>query len=117
LRLNINVSLQYLDAWLRGSGAVGIYNLMEDTATAEISRAQVWQWLHHPGVALKDGRRITSELYRKFLLEELNRVKGLSGGQDYGASTVETAKAIFDRLVTHPKFIEFLTTVAYDYLD
>jgi malate synthase len=117
LRLNVNVSLQYLEAWLRGSGAVGIYNLMEDTATAEISRAQVWQWLHHPSVALSDGRKITSELYRKFLLEELNKVKGLSGGQEYGSDTVETSKAIFDRLVTHPEFIEFLTTVAYDYLD
>jgi malate synthase len=113
LRLNINVSLQYLDSWLRGSGAVGIYNLMEDTATAEISRAQLWQWLHHPSVALDDGRRVTSELYRKCLLEESNRVKSLSGEQDYG----QTAQAIFDRLVTHPDFIPFLTTVAYGYLD
>lgn len=117
LRLNINVSLQYLDSWLRGSGAVGLYNLMEDTATAEISRAQLWQWLHHPSVALDDGRRVTSELYRKFLLEELNRVKGLYNEQDYGSSMVETAEAIFDRLVTQPHFIEFLTTIAYDYLD
>src|SRR5512138_2049141 len=117
VRLNINVSLQYLDSWLRGSGAVGIYNLMEDTATAEFSRAQIWQWLHQPSVALEDGRRVTSELYRKFLLEESNRVKGLYNEQDYGSSTIETAEAIFDRLVTHPDFIEFLTTVAYDYLD
>jgi len=117
LRLNINVSLQYLDAWLRGSGAVGIYNLMEDTATAEISRAQIWQWLHHPSVALDDGRRITPELYRKFFLEEAERIKGLSVEPDDGSSRVDTAKAIFDRLVTHPNFIEFLTTVAYDYLD
>ncbi|HSK89604.1 MAG TPA: malate synthase A [Anaerolineales bacterium] len=117
LRLNINVSLQYLDAWLRGSGAVGIYNLMEDTATAEISRAQIWQWLHHPSVALRDGRQVTSELYRKFFLEEAERIKGLSNEPDYGSGNVETAKAIFDRLVTHPDFIEFLTTVAYDYLD
>ncbi len=116
LRLNINVSLQYLDSWLRGSGAVGIYNLMEDTATAEISRAQIWQWLHHP-VALEDGRRVTSELYRQFLLEESNRVKGLSGEQDYGSGTAQTAEAIFDRLATYPDFIPFLTTIAYDYLD
>jgi malate synthase len=116
-RLNINVSLQYLEAWLRGSGAVAIYNLMEDTATAEISRAQIWQWLHHPSVALRDGRKITSELYRKFLLEESRKIKGLSGEPDYGSGKVETAEAIFDRLVTHPDFIEFLTAVAYDYLD
>src|SRR5512138_1415433 len=117
VRLNISISLQYLDSWLRGSGAVGINNLMEDTATAEISRAQIWQWLHHPNGALDDGRKITSELYRKYLLEESNRVKGLSGEQDYGSSMVETAQTIFDRLVTHPDFIPFLTTVAYDYLD
>jgi malate synthase len=117
LRLNINVSLQYLDAWLRGSGAVGIYNLMEDTATAEISRAQIWQWLHHPSVALRDGRKVTSELYREFFAEEAERIKGLSNEADYGAGKVDTAKAIFDRLVTHPEFVEFLTTVAYDYLD
>jgi malate synthase len=115
VRLNINVSLQYLHSWLRGSGAVGIYNLMEDTATAEISRAQLWQWLHHPSVALRDGRRITTGLYRTFLAEEADRVKSLSNQQDN--STAETAQAIFDRLVTHPDFIDFLTMAAYDYLD
>lgn len=117
LRLNINVSLQYLDSWLRGSGAVGIYNLMEDTATAEISRAQIWQWLHHPSVALSDGRKITSELYRNILLEELDKVKGLSSQPADASNTIETAKAIFDELVMYPNFIEFLTTIAYDYLD
>ncbi len=117
LRLNINVSLQYLGSWLHGSGAVGIYNLMEDTATAEISRAQLWQWLHHPSVVLEDGRRLTSELYRKFLLEESSKVKGLSNEQDYGSGTAQTAQAIFDRLVTHPDFIPFLTAIAYDYLE
>jgi malate synthase len=90
---------------------------MEDTATAEISRAQIWQWLHHPSAALWDGRRVTSELYRNFFFEEAERIKGLSSEPDYGSSRVDTAKTIFDRLVTHPNFIEFLTTVAYDYLD
>jgi malate synthase len=96
---------------------VAIFNLMEDTATAEISRAQIWQWLHHPNVAMNDGRKITSELYRKYLLEESHRVKGLAREEDYGAGMAETAEAIFDRLVTHPNFIDFLTTIAYDYLD
>ncbi len=117
VRLNINVSLQYLEAWLRGSGAVGIYNLMEDTATAEISRAQIWQWLHQSAVGLADGRRITPELYRTFLLEEASRVKGLSNEQAYGSGTARAAQTIFDRLVSHPDFIPFLTLVAYDYLD
>jgi malate synthase len=90
---------------------------MEDTATAEISRAQIWQWLHHSAVVLRDGRRVTSELYRKFFLEEAEKIKGLSGEPENGSSRVDAAKAIFDRLVTHPDFIEFLTMVAYDYLD
>ena len=118
MRNNIAVAIQYLASWLGGNGAAAIYNLMEDAATAEISRAQLWQWLHHPSVALEDGRRVTSELYRKFLLEESNRVKGTYGSeQDYGSGTAQTAQAIFDRLVTYPDFIPFLTTIAYDYLD
>jgi malate synthase len=115
LRLNIDVSLQYLYSWLRGSGAVGIYNLMEDTATAEISRAQIWQWLHHPSVAVLDGRQVTLELYRAFLADEAEKAHNLTG--EPADRTMETARAIFDRLVTHPDFIEFLTTVAYEYLD
>jgi len=117
LRLNINVALQYLEAWLRGSGAVAIYNLMEDAATAEISRAQVWQWIHHPTAALNDGRKITIELYRQFLPEELEKIKALYGPEAYAASQIEKAKALFDRLVTGDSFSEFLTLSAYDELD
>jgi malate synthase len=90
---------------------------MEDTATAEISRAQIWQWLHHPSVALRDGRKVQRELYRTFLLEELSSVRGVSGEHGDSSGTVETARAIFDRLVTHPNFIEFLTMIAYEYID
>jgi len=117
LRLNINVALQYLDSWLRGSGAVGIYNLMEDTATAEISRAQLWQWIHHPTASLADGRKVTADLYRQCLPEELERIKALYGAQAYESSKIETAKALFDRLVTDDNFTEFLTLIAYDPLE
>lgn len=117
LRLNINVALQYLDSWLRGSGAVGIYNLMEDAATAEISRAQIWQWIHHPTASLADGRKVTMDLYRQFLPEELEKIKALYGAQAYASSRIETAKALFDRLVTDDKFAEFLTLIAYDQLE
>ncbi len=117
LRLNINVALQYMDSWLRGSGAVAIYNLMEDAATAEISRAQVWQWIHHPTAALADRRKITADLYRQFLPEELDKIKKLYGEGNYAASKIETAKSLFDRLVTEDRFTEFLTINAYNYLD
>src|SRR6185295_4051676 len=76
LRTNISVGVQYLEAWLRGSGAVPIFNLMEDAATAEISRAQVWQWIRHPLGVLSDGRKVTKELFRKVLDEELDKIKG-----------------------------------------
>ena len=117
LRHNIDVALQYLDAWLRGSGAVGIYNLMEDTATAEICRAQVWQWIHHPKASLTDGRKVSMELYRQFLPEELEKIRTLYGDSAYDASRIETAKSLFDRLVTDNSFTEFLTLAAYDELE
>src|SRR5438552_17714419 len=75
LRTNVSVGVQYLEAWLRGSGAVPIFNLMEDAATAEISRAQVWQWIRHPSGRLDDGRKVTKELFRSVLDEELAKIK------------------------------------------
>lgn len=116
VRLNINVALQYIDSWLRGSGAVGIYNLMEDAATAEISRAQVWQWLHHHA-PLADGRAMTAELYRHFLEEEMGKIRSLYGEQAYLSSRIEMAKQLFDRLTLSESFDEFLTLPAYNYLD
>ncbi|MCC6297931.1 MAG: malate synthase A [Anaerolineales bacterium] len=116
VRLNINVALQYMDAWLRGSGAVGIYNLMEDAATAEISRAQVWQWLHHR-VPLADGRALTAELYRRFLEDEMGKIRSLYGEQAYPSSRIGEAKELFDRLTLDESFADFLTLRAYDYLD
>lgn len=116
LRNNINVGVQYIEAWLRGNGAVALYNLMEDTATAEISRAQVWQWLHH-NAEMNDGRRITPELYRVFFDEEIEKIKSVWGPQNVANSRLAEAALIFDRLVTNDQFDDFLTLVAYDYLD
>jgi len=117
LRHNINVAVQYLESWLLGVGAVGIYNLMEDAATAEISRAQVWQWLHHSQAALNDGRKITMALYRTLLSEEMDKIKSLVGEKRFAAGKFELAKQLFDQLVTDANFAEFLTLRAYEHLD
>lgn len=107
VRLNVNVALQYLNAWLEGNGAAAIYNLMEDTATAEISRAQLWQWLCHEA-KLDDGRSFTREMYQQIRVEELASL-GNSG-------RFAEAAEILDELVLNDSFIEFLTFVAYPYL-
>jgi malate synthase len=110
LRLNIDVSLQYLNAWLMGNGAVAIYNLMEDAATAEISRSQIWQWIRHQAL-LDDGRTVTRDLYSQIRNEELEKLGGAQH-QRYG-----DAAEILDRLILTDEFVEFLTLIAYDYLD
>ena len=117
LRLNINVGLQYLDAWLRGLGAVGIYNLMEDAATAEICRSQLWQWIHLPAASLADGRNISENLYHQFLIEEIEKIKTLYGPESYAESKMESAIELFDKLVTSKDFVEFLTLPAYEKLE
>ncbi|HET8827004.1 MAG TPA: malate synthase A [Terriglobales bacterium] len=106
LRWNIDVGLQYLESWLRGSGCVPIYNLMEDAATAEISRAQVWQWVHHG--AKINGQALTVETVRQVIADQKNKLKG--------ARMAEAAE-IFDRLITSSEFAEFLTLEAYDYIE
>ena len=106
LRWNIDVGLQYLESWLRGSGCVPIYNLMEDAATAEISRAQVWQWLRH-GAKLDDGRPVTREMVRAIIAEQKPKLKG---------AHVDEAAEIFDRMMTSSEFEEFLTLAAYDHI-
>ncbi|AEB11963.1 malate synthase A [Marinithermus hydrothermalis] len=110
LRNNVSVALQYLNAWLSGTGAVAIHHLMEDAATAEIARAQLWQWVHR-GAVLADGRAVTPALYRQVREEELT---GL-GGPEIGR--YREAAEVLDRLVLNQKFHEFLTLVAYEYLE
>jgi malate synthase len=111
LRTNIGVAVQYLEAWMRGNGAVAINNLMEDTATAEISRAQIWQWLHHR-VQLDDGRPITIDLYRDIVDDELSNLHERIGGDAYHSGRYEDAAGLFDQLATSSEFAEFLTTAA-----
>ncbi len=117
LRLNINVGLLYLESWLRGVGAAAIYNLMEDTATAEISRAQVWQWINHPDARLADGRKVDVELYRSLVPEELAKIESLVGQDRFRGGKFDLAADIFDQLTTAEHFVGFLTLVAYDHLD
>ncbi|MFP4096516.1 MAG: malate synthase A, partial [Cyclobacteriaceae bacterium] len=116
LRMNINVGILYIESWLRGNGAAAIYHLMEDAATAEISRTQVWQWMKN-GAQLDDGRIITHELYRQLLDEELDKIKEMVGEEQYRKGKFEEAIRIFDELVTSEDFSEFLTLPAYDLID
>src|SRR6266487_1933090 len=116
LRNNISVGLQYLDSWLRGSGCVPINNLMEDAATVEISRAQIWQWIHHPKGILDDGRKVTIELFRQLMKEELDKIKAAIGEKVYAQRRYESAAEILDKLITDDQFVEFLTLPAYKYL-
>jgi malate synthase len=116
LRININVGLRYLESWLRGSGCVPIFNLMEDAATCEISRTQIWQWIRHPRGVLDDGRKITVELFRSMMDEELSRIRADIGAGAYDEGKFPLARTIFDQVTTSPAFVEFLTLPAYDYL-
>ena len=116
LRNNISVSLQYLESWLRGTGCVPINNLMEDAATVEISRSQIWQWIHHPKGILDDGRKITIELFRQLMNEELAKLKAAIGEQQYASRPFATASEILDKIITNDNFVEFLTLPAYQYL-
>ncbi len=116
LRQNISVALQYLESWLRGTGAVGINNLMEDAATAEISRAQIWQWLHNPDTQLADGRKVTPELYRSCFSEELEKIKSMVGDERYSSGKYKLASQLFDQFATEEKFTDFLTLIAYKHL-
>ena len=113
LRLNINVGILYIESWLRGVGAAAIYNLMEDAATAEISRTQVWQWLHN-GVSLEDGRKITESLYETLRDEELIKIKNLVGEERFKNGKFGLATQLFNDLVLEKEYQEFLTLSAYD---
>jgi malate synthase len=116
LRTNVSVGVQYLEAWLRGHGAVPLFNLMEDAATAEISRAQVWQWIRNQRGLLDDGRKVTEELFRSVLDEELGKIKGQVGEKRFAESKFSDARALFDRITTDDSFVEFLTLPGYEKL-
>lgn len=116
LRTNISVGVQYLESWLRGKGAVPIYHLMEDAATAEISRAQVWQWLHNPNGILHDGRKVNVQLFDQFLEEELEKIKIMVGHDQYEIGKYQLASDLFKHLSLSHEFVEFLTIPGYHYL-
>ena len=115
LRINISVSIEYIAAWLRGIGAVPINNQMEDAATAEISRAQVWQWVKHPKGKLEDNTKITIELVDKIVKSELENIR-TKIGEDFDTSKYVEASEIFTKLLKSDVFIEFLTLPAYEVL-
>jgi malate synthase len=115
LKLNIDVGIQYLESWLLGLGCVPIYNLMEDAATAEISRTQVWQWLHH-GAHLSDGRKITPELIRETIASQLQHIRSLVGERRFENGKFPLAAQIFEQMMTSSQLQDFLTLAAYSYI-
>jgi malate synthase len=116
LRGDVNVGLQYLASWLQGVGAAAIANLMEDAATSEIARSQVWQWVHH-GAVLEDGTEVGPELVRKIEDRELDQVRSEMGHDRYEAGRFEEAREVFEKVALGDEFVEFLTIPAYDLLD
>ncbi|MEO0573297.1 MAG: malate synthase A [Bacteroidota bacterium] len=115
IRKNINVGILYLESWLRGNGCVALYNLMEDAATAEISRTQIWQWRKY-NVQLEDGRTFNSNLYERIFEEEVFKIKRLVGEDKWNNTQFPKAIALFDELVKAREFQEFLTLKAYSEL-
>jgi malate synthase len=116
LRTNVSVGVQYLEAWLRGSGAVPIFNLMEDAATAEISRAQVWQWIRSPKGKLDDGRKVRADLFRQILAEELQKIKTSVGETRFAKGRYIEAAKLFSDLTTSDTYVDFLTLPGYELL-
>ena len=117
LRNNISVGIQYIGAWLAGNGCVPVYNLMEDAATAEISRSQIWQWMRSPKGVLDDGRKITRDMFRRMLPEELARVRRELGEAAWNAGRYEEAATLFDEITSSDDYVEFLTLPGYKRLE
>jgi malate synthase len=117
LRSNTSVSIQYIAAWLGGLGCVPINNLMEDAATAEISRAQIWQWIRHPGGKLDDGRKVTAELFHTVMREELDALRSRVGEAQFAAGNYERAAELIGNITTAPEFASFITLPAYQQIN
>ncbi len=117
LRSDVNVGIQYISSWLRGNGAAAIHGLMEDAATAEIARSQVWQWIRH-GVELDDGSTVTAELLRATETEQLERIRGEIDDDEwfFSEGRPDESRALFDQVAAGDTFVEFLTLPAYDFL-
>ena len=117
LRDNISIGVRYMAAWLGGNGCVPLNNLMEDAATAEISRAQVWQWVHHETGVLDEGRNVTYELFKTLLGEELEKIRDKVGEDQFRAGNFELAAKLMDQITAQDEFAPFLTLVAYQEID
>jgi len=117
LRLNINVALLYIESWLRGVGAAAIYNLMEDAATAEISRAQIWQCINSDSAALDDGRAVTLDMVMGMIPEELDKIKELVGEDAYNGGRFAEARDLLEGFISSEEFDDFLTIKAHEYID
>jgi malate synthase len=117
LRSNVSIGIQYMAAWLGGNGCVPLYNLMEDAATAEIARAQIWQWIRHPQGVLADGRRVTYALYEQIRDEELAKIRDEVGEAAFEAGHYRAAAGLLDRITGEPHCMDFLTLVAYEAID
>ncbi|MBO8135532.1 malate synthase A [Dickeya fangzhongdai] len=116
MRANIRVAVQYIEAWISGNGCVPIYGLMEDAATAEISRTSIWQWIHH-GKTLSDGRVVTKSLFRQMLAEEMQVIRGELGDARFDDGRFDDAARLMERITTQDALIDFLTLPGYDLLD
>ena len=117
LRANIDVGIQYLGSWLAGNGCVPIHNLMEDAATAEISRSQVWQWIRSPKGKLDDGRKVTAEMVRSMIPQVLDAIRKEHGDVNFNRIPYTQAAQIFEQMSTAENFAEFLTLPLYEKLD
>jgi malate synthase len=117
LRTNVAVGVRYLESWLRGNGCVPIFNLMEDAATAEISRAQIWQWIRHPRGQFADGTKVTAALVEQVLCDELAKLRDELGEQGFAESKFAEAGQLFLKISTADEFVEFLTLPAYEHLN
>ena len=117
LRNNVQVGIQYIGSWLAGNGCVPIFNLMEDAATAEISRSQVWQWIRSPKGVLEDGRKVTKELFREILADELKKTPGIVGPEAFAAGRYAEGAKLFEEITASDDYVEFLTLPAYEKLE
>jgi malate synthase len=117
LRQNINVALQYLESWLRGVGAAAIHNLMEDAATAEISRSQIWQWIRHGARLAGEGPQVTPALVQLLAREELGRIRQAIGEETFAQGRFDEARQLLEQVALSEEFPEFLTVPAYNYID
>ena len=117
LRSNVSVGIQYMAAWLGGNGCVPLYNLMEDAATAEIARAQIWQWIRHPQGVLDDGRKVTYAFYEQIRDEEMAKIREEVGAEAFASGHYTEAARLLDRITAEQHCMDFLTLVAYEAID